>query len=276
MISGTQQATFRDLELKNWDSGYPNYNKETLIANGHSGDMSMNGTLNVGTINHANGVNIEGVTIQNNYVTISGSLTLNNTDVSGKLTQIDASLVDLASNSGGGGPDVLSLKLNQRWDIGTYTFPWEVGSRLGPDFTSNPYDIIGTAPSSLYIGDDYLITANTAGIYKFEIAANYRWYGGCTFNNTLWICIRNGYTLSGYTSGALVGYDCVHSTHRQQRIVAPPNDWSIPEYFLFTVEMAAGDRIMHAHERLVNGASMMSGGGQSKAWPYTVTVTKVG
>lgn len=101
MISGTQQATFRDLELKNWDSGYPNYNKETLIANGHSGDVSMNGTLNVGTINHANGINIEGVTIQNNNVTMNGNLTLNNTDVSGKLTQIDASLVDLASNSGG-------------------------------------------------------------------------------------------------------------------------------------------------------------------------------
>ena len=36
-------------------------------------------------------------------VDISGSLILNNIDISGKLSQIDASLVDLASNSGGGG-----------------------------------------------------------------------------------------------------------------------------------------------------------------------------
>ena len=211
-----------------------------------------------------------------NNVDISGILKINNLDVSGKLSNIDASLVALASGGGGGGPDVLSLKLNQKWIIGIDSFPWQVGSRLGPEFTSNPYDIIGTAPSSLSIGEDYLITANTAGIYKFEIAANYRWYSGCKHNRTMWICIRNGYPLSGYTADGLAGYDIVHRTWAERHIdvndTSPPQyDWSFPENFLFTVDMAAGDRIMHGH--FFNRESAVI---DPDYWSYTVSVTKVG
>ena len=174
----------------------------------------------------------------------------------------------------GGGSDVLSLKLNQLWTLTAFTYPWQPGSRLGPEFSSNPYDIIGTAPSSLSIGENYLITANTDGIYKFEISAYYRWYHGCTFNKTSWTCIRNGYTLAGLTSAShdQPGYDIVHSTTFLANSAGPPWDWTFPEHFLFTIQMYAGDRIMHGHYRNVEAASCSDGG----QWPYTVSVTKVG
>ena len=104
IVSATAQAKFTDLELKDSNTNVLNF-----LAFGSSGDLSMNGTLNVSTINHANGVNIEGVTIQNKNITMNGNLILNNIDVSGKLTQIDASLVALASGGGGGGGTTLNV-----------------------------------------------------------------------------------------------------------------------------------------------------------------------
>ena len=104
IVSANAEAKFTDLELKDSNTNVLNF-----LASGSSGDVSMNGTLNVSTINHANDVNIEGVTIQNKNITMNGNLTLNNIDVSGKLTQIDASLVALASGGGGGGGTTLNV-----------------------------------------------------------------------------------------------------------------------------------------------------------------------
>jgi len=266
-----------------WEAGY-------RISNGNNLNVAYESTF-IGQDTRANADS------ETNQIVIgrgaigngSNTITLGNTNstqlylpglqagaATGDVLTFDGTKIALAAaGGGGGGPDVLSLKLNQTWSVGSFSYPWQAGSRLGPEFSSNPYDIIGTAPSSLSIGTDYLITANTAGIYKFEIAASYRWYAGCTFNRTLWTCIRNGYTLAGYTGSGQTGYDIVHKTWNQRHgSVAPPYDWSFPENFLFTIQMAAGDRIMHGHERNVQAAALY--GAPNDSWSYTVTVTKVG
>jgi len=98
-------------------------------------DVGTNGTIkaanfNVGSINVIDGsagVSCRSLEVKNqsNYiclmaqdsqVNISGNLILNNVDVSGKLTQIDASLVGLASGGGGGG----STTFDNITNSGTY------------------------------------------------------------------------------------------------------------------------------------------------------------
>jgi hypothetical protein len=79
VISGSAQGNFTDLELKN-------NNTSNLLAYGDTGDLSMNGTLSVNTINglnQTNGVIIEGVTIQNNQIStaLNGTISATNFNI---------------------------------------------------------------------------------------------------------------------------------------------------------------------------------------------------
>ena len=62
-ISASRQGNFRDLEIKSGS------NKVTFLADGDTGDLSMNGTLRVDTINNSSGVAINSVLLQNQNIT---------------------------------------------------------------------------------------------------------------------------------------------------------------------------------------------------------------
>jgi len=62
-VSASRQGNFRDLEIKSGS------NKVTFLADGDTGDLSMNGTLRVDTINNSSGVTINSVLLQNENIT---------------------------------------------------------------------------------------------------------------------------------------------------------------------------------------------------------------
>ncbi len=199
IISANAQATFTDLELKDSNTNVLNF-----LAFGDTGDVSMNGTLNVSTINHANGVNIEGVIIQNNNVTMNGNLTLNNTDISGKLNQIDASLVDLASNSGGGG----ELKLVNSTNLITTNLSPNLNNITGTD------NIIlgsGNGHSSMSNANNILIGKWNfweIGNYQYNIGIGYRVFqkGNGNFNIGIGSNISENTTTNDYSDSIAIGH----------------------------------------------------------------------
>jgi hypothetical protein len=84
IISGSAQGNFTDLELKDSTT-----NALNLLAYGSTGDISMNGTLNVNNINgtdSAVGVVIEGVTIKNNGISTgsNGTISATNFNIGGQ------------------------------------------------------------------------------------------------------------------------------------------------------------------------------------------------
>jgi len=83
-VSASRQGNFRDLEVK--DSG----NNVTILVTGDGGDMSLEGTLTVDTINEktsTSGVTIDGVLLKDGGVSLSGlSLSKTLQNLSGDLT----------------------------------------------------------------------------------------------------------------------------------------------------------------------------------------------
>ena len=73
VISASAQGSFTDLELKNaGNTGF--------LADGQTGDVQMTGTLSVDTINEktsANGVTIDGVSLKDNGITLTGDVSAN-------------------------------------------------------------------------------------------------------------------------------------------------------------------------------------------------------
>lgn len=216
-------------------------------------------------------------------VEISGSLLFKGIDISDRLTNIDSSLVALGSGGGGGGLDTITLTLNQTWDISPYSFPWQAGSRLGPEMTSNPYDVIYPAaglPSWITIGTDNLLTVQTDGYYKFEINQSTRWYSGLSYTRVHFYVIRNGYTLSNFNTSGQTGYDLVHAQINHPRTPDTVNDtgsyiydWSFPEHHMFTTHMYSGDRMLQAHYRNIEGGTVY--GLYNFYWNYQLSVTRL-
>jgi len=101
-LTGGQDASFNNVDITGIiDAGI---NGTIKAANFNVGSKNViNGSAGVScrSLEVKNQSNYICLMAQDSQVTISGSLILNNTDVSGKLTQIDASLVALASNGGG-------------------------------------------------------------------------------------------------------------------------------------------------------------------------------
>ena len=62
-VSASRQGNFRDLEIKSGS------NQVTFLAEGDTGDLSMNGTLKVDTITNSSGVTINSVLLQNQNIT---------------------------------------------------------------------------------------------------------------------------------------------------------------------------------------------------------------
>ena len=106
---------------------------------------------------------------------ISGSLKLNNIDISGKLIQIDASLVEIATNSGGGsGPEYV------HYVTGLTHVNHQIGIVLGQTSTYNANDVAaqgGSAlipyaqnnnPVTLHTSGRFSVNTGMAGVYKIE------------------------------------------------------------------------------------------------------------
>lgn len=203
------------------------------------------------------------------------------------LTPVGGSVTDLTWTNlpSSGGLETITLKLNQNWTLSPYTYPWQAGSRLGPEMPSNPYDVVYPAsglPSWVVIGTDNLIQIQSAGYYKFEINQSTRWSGGLTFTRPQFFIIRNGYLLSNFANASQTGYDLVHAQTIAPHTPGAVNsgyvwgDWSYPEHHMFTVYMNSGDRMLQAHMRNVEtGIVYGLHPGAPKDWNFQLSVTRL-
>lgn len=116
---------------------------------------------------------------------LNNSLTLNNTNVSDKLTQIDASLVDLASNSGGGGGgaiEIQELTLMNNFTTQSHGQPSSTAQHFGRNqglLSSYPNSSIQIDPA------DNMVIFPSDGVYSVifnvECNATNSWHA-CIFN----------------------------------------------------------------------------------------------
>lgn len=106
-LTGGQDASFTNVDISGiLDAGTNGTIKAANFNVGSKNVIDGSAGVSCRALEVKNQSNYICLMAQDSQVTISGSLILNNTDVSGKLTQIDASLVDLASNGGGGGTSI--------------------------------------------------------------------------------------------------------------------------------------------------------------------------
>ena len=90
-VSASRQGNFRDLEVK--DSG----NNVTILVTGDGGDMSLEGTLTVDTINEKTstlGVTIDGVLLKDGGATFSGDVSAND----GSFNVVDIHTLNLTTS----------------------------------------------------------------------------------------------------------------------------------------------------------------------------------